>query len=100
MYIIIKVCQAIAIILQENISFLSRIFTFLLLFTVSANAQTVFHTEDIENFYEAFDKVHASTDKNKQLSIVQNIYLDRGSLGLKYTIENSLDNNKKAASDN
>jgi len=67
-----------------------------LLCVTSIQAHTVFHTKDIENFYEAFDSVQTTTDKLKQTEFVQRIYIDKGSLGLKYTIKNSLDGGKIA----
>ena len=72
-------------------------YTFLFLnLAINVTSQTVFHTEDIENFYQAFDKIYTTTDKQKQLEIVQKEYLNKGSLGLKYTNDNSLNNYKKA----
>ncbi len=59
-------------------------------------AQTVFHTEDIQHFYQAFDSVQTTIYKQKQIDFVQKIYLDQGSLGVKYAIEHSLDDNKIA----
>lgn len=81
---------------------MKKIISAFLFLSVSLNvtSQTVFHTQDIANFYNAFDKVISITDKQKQLEIIQENYIDKGSLGLKYTVENSLDNNKKATAEN
>jgi hypothetical protein len=68
--------------------------TFLCATTIKA--QTVFHTKDIENFYQAFDSVQTTNDKEKQIDFVQKIYLDNGSLGLKYAINHSVDGGKIA----
>lgn len=59
-------------------------------------AQTIFHTKDIENFYQAFDSVQTTTNKEKQIEFVQKIYLDNGSLGVKYAINHSVDGGKIA----
>ena len=66
----------------------------------SIEAQTVFHTKDITNFYQAFDSLLTTTNKKEQIDIVQQIYLDQASQGLKYAIDNSLDNGKKANAEN
>jgi hypothetical protein len=62
----------------------------------STKAQTIFHTKDIENFYQAFDSVNTTTDKEKQIAFVQKIYLDRGSLGIQYAKNHSVDGEKVA----
>lgn len=48
-----------------------------------AFGQTVVDKRDIINFYTAFDSVHKTTLKEDQLKIVQTVYVDRGSEGLK-----------------
>ena len=68
--------------------------TFLCATTIKA--QTVFHTKDIGNFYQAFDSVQTTNDKEKQIDFVQKIYLDNGSLGVKYAINHSVDGGKIA----
>ena len=65
-------------------------------FTSSLNAQTIFHTEDIRNFYIAFDSIQTSNDYTKQQYFVQTLYLDKASFGLTYAINTSLENEKKA----
>ena len=62
----------------------------------TTKAQTVFHTKDIENFYQAFDSVQTTTNTEKQINFVQKLYLDKGSLGVKYAINNSVDGGKIA----
>ncbi len=68
--------------------------TFLCATTV--DAQTVFHTKDIENFFQAFDSVQTTTNKEKQIDFVQKIYLDKGGLGIQYAINHSIDGGKQA----
>lgn len=65
-------------------------------FTSFLNAQTIFHTEDIRNFYIAFDSIQTSNDYTKQQYFVQTLYLDKASFGLTYAINTSLENEKKA----
>ena len=57
-----------------KIKYLIYSLTFLCATTI--RAQTVFHTKDIENFYQAFDSVQTTTNKEKQIDIVQKIYLE------------------------
>ena len=77
-----------------KIKYLIYSLTFLCATTI--RAQTVFHTKDIENFYQAFDSVQTTTNKEKQIDIVQKIYLDNGSLGVKYTKNHSVEGGKIA----
>ena len=75
---------------------------FTLIFTLllnNLNAQTVFHTEDITNFYTAFDSVQKTTDKNLHEQIAQKLYLDKGGFGMNYMIDNSVENRKATAKD-
>ena len=62
---------------------LSCILLFLTLF-VKVEAQTVFHTEDITHFWQAFDSIQTTNDKEKQMAFVQKYYFDNASEGLKY----------------
>ncbi|MGC4035712.1 MAG: DUF2268 domain-containing putative Zn-dependent protease [Chitinophagaceae bacterium] len=48
----------------------------------TANQQKVF-TEDIDNFWIAYDSVHSTTDSLQQLQIIQHLYIDKGTEGLK-----------------
>ncbi|MFZ1495508.1 MAG: hypothetical protein WAS72_00545 [Saprospiraceae bacterium] len=72
------------------------LFFLTLLCTTTIKAQTVFHIKDIENFYQAFDSLNTTTDIEKQIAFVQKIYLDKGSLGIKYAINHSVDGHIKA----
>lgn len=67
-----------------------------LIATTKSVGQTTIYTKDIENFFQAFDSVQATNDKQKQIEFVQKLYLDHGSLGIKYAKDNSVDGGKKA----
>ena|SRR5690554_6771684 len=41
------------------------------------------HTSDIDNFWIAFDSIHKANDEEKQLEIIQKLYLDKATNGLK-----------------
>ena len=60
------------------------IFLFLA-FSANAIGQTIFHTEDMNHFWQAFDSIQTTNDKEKQMAFVQKYYLDNASEGLKYT---------------
>lgn len=85
--------------LEKIINSISKLFVLFLFTILSSQAQTVFHTQDITNFYDAFDKVHASNDQKMQLEIVQKSYIDKGSLAVKYVLEKSDGNFKATAKD-
>lgn len=53
----------------------------------SGIAQTQIHTDDIQNFYKAFDQVHQIKDRSQQLSLIETHYIGRGSNGLKTFIK-------------
>jgi hypothetical protein len=77
-----------------------QIFTiFLLFFLTKTISQTVFHTEEISNFYEAFDMVQKTPDKTQHADIVQKIYFDKGTFGITYLLDNSVENRKATAQD-
>lgn len=44
-------------------------------------------TTDINNFWQAYDKIKASKDSTEQLSIIQNSYINKGTAGLKALME-------------
>jgi hypothetical protein len=54
----------------------------LLFFTVKAQ-QNVFSTSDINNFWQAYDSVKNEQDTVKQKDLVQRLYVNKGSKGLK-----------------
>ena len=45
-------------------------------------------TSDIDLFWKTFDKVTLEKDSIKQVEIVQNEYIDKGSVGLEKIVEN------------
>jgi hypothetical protein len=59
---------------------------FLLLNSAITFAQVKVNTQDITNFWVAFDSVNTTTDQNKQKAFIQKLYLDPGSEGVKYVI--------------
>jgi hypothetical protein len=69
---------------MKTSSIIKSIFTglfFLIIFT--SKAQYSVHTEDITNFWVAFDSVEKVNDKEKQMAIIQKLYMDKASSGLK-----------------
>jgi len=50
-------------------------------------AQIKLHTEDLPRFYQAFDSVVATSDTSKQLALIQQLYVDKASSGLKEFME-------------
>ncbi len=54
-----------------------------LLFSGSAYAQTAVVTQDVTHFFEAFDQVMRTLDEAEQLNLVQRLYVDKASSGLK-----------------
>jgi hypothetical protein len=46
-------------------------------------AQINLHTEDLPRFYQAFDSVLTTTDSLRQIEIIQTLYVDKASAGLK-----------------
>lgn len=66
---------------MKNIKFIS--FIILIAFSFQSKAQYQVHTEDIFHFWEAYDSVQTTTDKAQQTAIIQKLYVDRGSEGLK-----------------
>jgi uncharacterized protein YjaZ len=46
-------------------------------------AQINLHTEDLPRFYQAFDSVLTTSDSLKQIEIIQTLYVDKASAGLK-----------------
>lgn len=77
-----------------------KFFSFVLtLCTFSIKAQTHFFTQDIFHFFQAFDSIQTTTDQERQIAFVQHIYLDQGTPGLTYTINNSVDGGGKASAE-
>ena len=72
---------------------LTRLFTLILInfvFITNSKAQnkqqTIVYT-DIDNFWIAFDSLQTTTDSLKQLNILQQLYVDKGTPGLKAFME-------------
>jgi len=59
----------------------------LLLFTVclcnQSFSQTKIFTSDIDNFWKVYDRIKETNDTSQQLQIIQSIYFDKASKGLK-----------------
>ena len=47
----------------------------------------VFVSQDVENFWVAYDRIVAAKDSNEQYALLKNLYLDRGTEGLKSLME-------------
>jgi hypothetical protein len=60
------------------------ILSVLLLNAVNLTAQVKVNTQDISNFWVAFDSVNTTNDVNKQKAFIQKLYIDPGSEGVKY----------------
>lgn len=54
-----------------------------LFWAINAQAQYTVHIEDVIHFWEAYDSVQTTTDKAQQIAVIQRLYVDRGSEGLK-----------------
>ena len=54
-----------------------------------------FITEDITNFYEMFSQLKTATSFTDTLKILNESYLDKGSVGLKTYLEYEIKNNKR-----
>src|ERR1700754_4777203 len=50
------------------------------------NAPTVY-TSDIDNFWIAFDSLQTIKEKNTQIEVMQSVYIDRATFGLKMFME-------------
>ena len=61
------------------------LFALMALTAMTTEAQTVIHTEDVTHFWQTFDSLQTTNDKEKQVVFVQKYYLDKASVGLKYT---------------
>ena len=45
-------------------------------------SKTGVYTKDIEHFWEAYDAIRATSDREEQLVLLNDLYIDRGSPGL------------------
>jgi hypothetical protein len=48
-----------------------------------APAQYQVHVEDVQRFWQAFDSVQKTSGKAQQMAIIQRLYVDKASRGLK-----------------
>lgn len=55
--------------------------------TQKLTAQINLHTEDLPRFYQAFDSVFTTVDSSKQIKIIQDLYVNKASAGLKEFME-------------
>ena len=60
----------------------------LLLFPFYTFGQTIVHTEDISNFWQAYDSIQTTKDIVKQAYYIQKLYLDKESEGIKHLKSN------------
>ena len=71
--------------------FNTSIKVFVLLFILSIqsplHAQYKVYTQDVVHFWEAFDSVQTTSDKEQQIAIIQRLYVDRATIGLKEFME-------------
>ena len=58
-----------------------------LIFNSSASAQQKVYTQDIDNFWIAYDSARLTSDSLKQIQILQALYVDKGTKGLKAFME-------------
>lgn len=54
---------------------------------ITQNQKQVFISSDIDNFWKAYDKIISTTDSASQYKFLQELYLNKASLGLKGIIE-------------
>lgn len=51
--------------------------------SLSAQKQTAIHTEDIDNFWTAYDAIQKTNDLSQKIEIINSQYINKGSKGLK-----------------
>jgi len=54
-----------------------------LLLYINANSQIKVHTSDIDNYWEAYDSIITTRDFTKKLNLINRLYINRGTKGLK-----------------
>ncbi len=69
------------------------LFFFTIFIGLNTKGQTVIHTEDVTNFWQAFDSIQTTNDREKQIFFLQKYYLDKASYGLKYTKKQKFNDN-------
>ena len=58
-------------------------FIFLIAINYSVLGQVEIYTQDIDNFWTAYDSIQKTADRNKQTNFIKKLYLDKSSEGLK-----------------
>jgi len=64
------------------------------LLTYSQTHQNI-HTQDVENFWIAYDSIRSTTDKDQQINFINKLYIDKASEGLKAFLKNKQNPDKK-----
>jgi hypothetical protein len=59
----------------------------IMVLTLLCKAQSKVNTDDVKNFWEAFDSIQSTNDKIKLTNYIQKLYIDKASMGLKVAIE-------------
>ncbi|WP_379086915.1 DUF2268 domain-containing putative Zn-dependent protease [Pedobacter sp. UC225_65] len=72
--------------MKTVLRFISLHFLFISIAFAQTPKQTIV-TTDIDNFWTAFDQLKTTTDSLKQLDILQQLYVDKGTPGLKAFME-------------
>jgi hypothetical protein len=66
---------------------MKRVFATFSLFSIlsftSKGQDTKVFTSDIDNFWTAYDSIQTTKDSLKQIGFIQNLYIDKGTKGLK-----------------
>lgn len=58
------------------------------LFPQVTYSQQTIHTQDIDNFWIAYDSIRSTTDKEQQINFINRFYIDKASDGLKAFLNN------------
>jgi len=66
---------------------ISAIFLFFLFTNCNKTQKSNIYTSDITNFWKAYDSVVNETDMQKQIGLMQRLYVDKGTSGLESFIE-------------
>lgn len=67
---------------MKNYLFIAVLFSFILKLQAQPNIHKTVYTEDINNFWIAYDSVKTTSDTVRQLQFVQTLYIDKGTEGL------------------
>src|SRR6476469_8335855 len=72
--------------MKRTVYLVSALLTLSFLSAGQSSRQTVF-TTDIDNFWRAFDSIQTTKDSVQQVRIIQTLYIDKGTDGLKAFME-------------